>query len=181
MLSYVRLGRSHRCHPGGDPPMTPATATNRGRSNRRKGHDSERGLARWLRGNGFSGAERAVRAGYRATDGHIGADPGDITGTPGLVWSVKDCATERIPAWFDELEHMRHTAAADIGLLVVKRRGYADPGRWWCWMWLGDVAALLVDPRGSVPRDVAWTLAPARMELADVICLLRRAGHGDEP
>lgn len=150
----------------------------RARASRNRGITAERALVRYLRDNGFAGAERAVRTGYRTPD-RISADPGDITGTPGLVWSVKDCATERITTWFDELEHMRNAVTADVGLLVVKRRGHANPGEWWCWLWLGDLAALLTASDVVIPRELAWTLAPARLELADVVGLLRRGGYGD--
>jgi hypothetical protein len=102
-----------------------ATAAERGRSNRRKGHDAERAVCRWLRDNGFPGAERSVRSGFTAHDRTV-ADAGDITGVPGLVFQVKDVARSDVPAWMAETELQRQAAGADHGLLVQRRRGTAD-------------------------------------------------------
>lgn len=156
--------------------MTAATRTpsQRGRANRTKGAQAERDLCRWLRGNGFPGAERAVRTGFNA-GGRYGADPGDLTGTPGIVWSVKDCAVERLDQWLDELETMRDAENARLGLLVHKRRGHADPARWWCWapfdQWLSLRDA-------NTPPDGPWG-CPARLELGHAVTLLRTVGYGD--
>jgi hypothetical protein len=152
--------------------MTAAkTPSQRGTSNRRRGHQAERDLCNWLRRNGFPHAERAVRTGFRIGD-RVSADPGDITGTPGIVWSVKDCAVERTDQWFVELAAMKAPASSEIGLLVVKRRGHADPHRWWCWTWLEEIA-------GPAPGGLGlgrWF--PIRAELGHVIPLLRAAGYG---
>ena len=154
--------------------MTAAkTPSQRAAASRRKGRTAEQHLCNWLRDNGFPGAERAVRTGFRVT-GRAGADPGDVTGTPGIVWSVKDVAVERIDKWLAELDAMHGPGA--IRLLVHKRTGKADPGRWWCWLrlstlvWLADGGqAILVRPGAE----------PVRMELGHVIFLLRAAGYGD--
>jgi hypothetical protein len=160
----------------GAPPAR--SAAQRGRANRRRGHDSERALARWLRSNGFGQAERAVRTGFRTAD-RAAPDPGDITGTPGIVWSVKDCAAEQTTKWLAELEVMRAGAGALVGLLVHRRRGYADPGRWWCWTPL-DVPVWLLTGYGGAAGH-AEARAPVRMELTDVVALLRATGYGDPP
>ena len=139
-----------------------------GASNRRRGHDAERAVARYLRGTGFQHAERAVRTGFRTLD-RVSQDPGDITGCPGIVWSVKDCAAERIGAWMVELTAMGDPDA--LHLLVQRRRGHADPGRWWCWMDLA-AASLLLDGATFGPQLV-------RMELGDVVALLRLRGYGE--
>lgn len=152
------------------------TAAQRGASNRRRGHDTERALARWLRGNGWAHAERAVRTGFRTADRET-ADPGDITGTPSIVWSVKDCAAERIDAWLVDLSAM---AAHDDGfeppvqLLVHKRRGHADPGRWWCWLRLRELIEVLDNVGEGDGLE-----APVRLELGHVVPLLHAAGYGD--
>jgi hypothetical protein len=154
------------------------TPAQRGAANRRRGHDAERALARWLRSNGFGQAERAVRTGFRTAD-RAAPDPGDITGTPGIVWSVKDCAAEQTTKWLAELEVMRAGAGALVGLLVHRRRGYADPGRWWCWTPL-DVPVWLLTGYGGAAGH-AEARAPVRMELTDVVALLRATGYGDPP
>lgn len=155
--------------------MTAArTPSQRGAANRRKGHTAERDLCRWLRTNGFPHAERAVRTGFRVGE-RVSADPGDVTGTPGIVWSVKDCAVEELRKWLAELERMRAADNAPVALLVHKRRGHADPARWWCWMPL-DLALWLIS--GSSRSEDAYRV-PMRMELGHVVTLLRAAGYGD--
>ncbi|MCP3799761.1 hypothetical protein NLX83_10875 [Allokutzneria sp. A3M-2-11 16] len=147
-----------------------------GAANRRRGAEAERKVAGWLRDHGFPGAERAVRTGF-TTGGRTVADPGDITGTPALVWQVKDQAREAVEAWLDETEQQRlggpGTVPADLGLLVVRRRGKADVGRWWVWLPAAQLVALVADARTpAVSR-------PVRMELGDLVPLLRAAGYGE--
>jgi hypothetical protein len=143
-----------------------------GAMSRRKGATAERDVARYLRPAGFGGAERAVRTGYQA-GGRVVADPGDITGTPGIIWSVKDCATERLNDWLAELDAM-DGFSTDVRLLVHKRAGKADPARWWCWMRLNTLMAL---NEAEVSADLPNP--PLRMELQHVIPLLHAAGYGD--
>lgn len=149
-----------------------------GRSNRRRGADAERRVVAWLREHGWPGAERAVRTGYR-TATRAGADPGDIIGTPGLVWQVKDCAREQVDAWLAETEEQAEAAGADYGLLVVRRRRVGGVGRWWVYMRLADLGGLLVHAYGD-----ATHLAPdpddvARLELRALVRYLHAAGYGD--
>ena len=167
------------------------TASKRGRANRNKGAQAERDVCRYLRANGFPHAERAVRAAFKAAD-HSAPDPGDITGTPLVLWSVKDCAVERIDDWFDELDDMTDNAQTGgcRAFLIVKRRGHADAGRWWCWQWQSQYLDLYrtwlehVDEVRQIPELPLWVPAgteyPMRMELGHVIPLLRAAGYGDE-
>ncbi len=156
----------------------PKTPSQRGTSNRRRGLTAERDLARWLRTVGFGGAERAVRTGFRTAD-RASADPGDITGTGPVVWSVKDCAVEQVSKWFAELDAMGD-GDTEAYLLVHKRRGHASPARWWCWMTLGQLLDLTTEAHACQLRAVARdSNAPLRMELGDVVPLLRSAGHGD--
>lgn len=154
------------------------TASQRGAANRRKGHVAERDLCRWLRAHGFPGAERAVRTGFR-TAGRASADPGDVTGTPGIVWSVKDCAVEQTAQWLAEADAMLTAAGADVALLVHKRRGHADPARWWCWLPLGMVVWIAHGgarpPEWLAPSERSY---PVRMELGHVVPLLHAAGYG---
>jgi hypothetical protein len=158
--------------------MTTSTKTpsQRGAANRRKGASAELSVVKYLRTVGFGGAERAVRTGYR-TSTRTAADPGDITGTIGIVWSIKDVATEQIAKWFDELDRM-DAHAGDVRLLVHKRRGHADPGRWWCWMRLHTLVHVLGEP-GERRRCPVACGEPVRMELGHVIPLLHAAGYGD--
>ncbi len=157
-----------------EPPLPLAgDRSKRGRANRRNGADAERLVARWLRAHGWPDAERAEKNGWR-TPGHVSSDPGDIDKTsPGLYWSVKRCERERLDAWLAELDGK---AEGRIGLLVVKRSGKADPGRWWCWLRLDElVLDLLGLPAATIP------VFPVRMELGDVALLLVGAGYGVAP
>lgn len=145
-----------------------------GAMSRNKGATAERHVVKYLRTVGFGGAERAVRTGYRTVT-RVAADPGDITGTPGIVWSVKDCVTERLDAWFAELDAM-DGFSSDVRLLVHKRSGKSDPGRWWCWMRLHMLVRLASDAQIFMVRPGD---EPVRMELGHVIPLLHAAGYGD--
>lgn len=162
--------------------MTTATASVRGRSNREKGAVSERHLARWLRDHGWPHAERAVRTGFTAADRAI-ADPGDITGTPGLVWQVKYRADFDQDAVFATCWHetgqQRATANADFGLLVQRRPRAAHPGRWWVWLGVLDLLRLHTPgERNPLAATSTPRGAPVRMELADLVPLLHSAGYG---
>ncbi len=97
-----------------------------------KGKEAERDLVKYLKRRGWRKAERMVRTGFR-TKVRTVADPGDITGTPGIVWSVKDWATDQHAKWMLELDGF-DAPEHSIRLLVQKRAGYADAERWWCWM-----------------------------------------------
>lgn len=139
---------------------------------RTKGATAERHVVKYLRTVGFGGAERAVRTGYR-TAAHYSADPGDVTGTPGIIWSCKDVVEERLDRWFDELDAMAGRPG-DVRLLVHKRSGKSDPGRWWCWMRLHTLMALNATASwADLPNP------PLRLELRHVVPLLHVAGYGD--
>jgi len=144
-----------------------------GASNRRRGATAERAVAAYLRTHGWPHAERAIRTGFRTAE-RTGADPGDLTGTPGICWQITDrddleqdaVLTRRMA----DTTEQATAARADLGLLVHRRRGHADPGRWWCWMDLA-AASLLLDGATFGPQLV-------RMELGDVVALLRLRGYG---
>lgn len=139
--------------------MTAArTASHIGRRNRANGAAAERQVARYLTA-WWKDACRAVR--------NTTPDPGDVDCTsPSLWWSVKNCEQERLTAWMEELIAKRQ---GRIGLLVVRRRGHASPGRWWCWLTFRDLGVLL---DASATVQAAAPRAPVRMELRDVVPLL---------
>jgi hypothetical protein len=138
-------------------------ASTRGRRNRVKGASCERDVAKWLK-PWFPEACRAIRSTY--------PDPGDIALTaPGLFWSVKNCQVEQVDSWMAELEEKRHGA---LGLLVVRRKGHASPGEWWCWLRLWE----LLELAGADGWEPALDLqALVRMELRDVMPLLVAANY----
>jgi hypothetical protein len=123
----------------------------------------------YLRPNGFPAAERRALRGAK--------DAGDIAGTPGICWSVKGgeqartASDRQITAWLAELETQRGHAGADLGVLVLQRRGVgpANAHRWWAIL-RGD----------TVLRQLGDALAaiPVRLLLADAVTLLRTAGYG---
>lgn len=148
-------------------------ASQRGKSNRRKGLDAERAVARYLRTVGFPGAERAVRTGYTGADRSV-ADPGDITGVPGIVWQVKSVAREDLAGWMSEVEEQATAANADLGVLIQRRPGKADPARWWAWVQIVDIG-FLFGGRSIMHRHRRY---PVRMELGHLVPLLHQAGYG---
>lgn len=150
------------------------TAAARGRANRRKGHDAERSVARWLRTVGFPHAERAVVTGWSTQD-RSRPDPGDVTGIPGVVISVKAAQVERHPVWRAELAAMLAGAeGTPVGLIVCRRSGKSDPGHWWVWLTVADLVWMGTEGTSEQPDLSGWVCMP----LGDLAPLLRRAGYG---
>jgi hypothetical protein len=140
------------------------------------GTAAETAVTRFLVANGFPHAER------RALRGEL--DAGDITGCPGICIEVKggeaakSASDALIDMWLTETETERYHAAADIGLLVIQRRGVgpANAGRWWAVMRVRHAVELAaVD---AIHRHNVLPTVPFRMLLADAVLLLRAAGYG---
>lgn len=115
---------------------------------------------------------------------HGANDQGDITGTPGVCWQVKGgeqahTATDLdIEKWMADLHKQVANAGADVGVLVVKRKGYGNQraGDWWAYMNQATVVALCAPEADGLPD---WLGAvPLRMHLRDAVDLLRWAGYG---
>lgn len=92
-------------------------------ANRRRGHDCERAVVKYLRANGFPDACTT-----RAKLGHDGATaPGDIDFAPGVCLEVKDVARSAWPSW-------RFQAVAEAGgrvpMVLRRARGVTDIGAW---------------------------------------------------
>lgn len=146
------------------------------------GKDTEQRVARWLRGNGHPHAERTVRTGYRVAGREL-VDGGDIDGTPGICWQVKSLrpatrAEREVPAWLLETDSQRRSVGASVGLLVVRRWGTTDVGRWWCYLAAGDLFGL-ADGFASAAVDPAVVI-PVRLELRHMVALLAGWGWGSE-
>jgi hypothetical protein len=130
----------------------------------------ETAVVRHLQAAGFPHAER------RALRGTF--DAGDITGTPGLCWSVKGgtaaetASDTQIVAWLAEAQTQRVHAGADHAVLVLKRRAHsaARAGCWWAVLTVADLARLI---GGS-----STSTAPVRIVLDAACRLLRDAGYG---
>lgn len=165
-----------------------------GKANNRKGKDRELRVVAYLRVNGFPGAERMVRTGYR-NSGRVSHDCGDITGTPGIAWQVKDIAERewyKIPRILVDTEAQAMAGKADFGVLVIRRAGHAHPSEWWAHMYLADLVRLVVGDDQSANANAshfagsdiceserrALLKFPIRFELGELLPLLRVAGYG---
>lgn len=156
------------------------------KSDRDRGVVTERKLAIYLRAHGFPHAERAVKTGVRTRDRTVD-DPGDITGTPGLVWQAKALrpltrAENEVPAWMLETEQQRAGARANLGILVL-RRDQRPTEQWFAFVPLVDLyglrGLLLPGPLADILDRAALVAWPARLYLGDVVTLLRAVGYGD--
>nr|QOL00360.1 hypothetical protein [uncultured organism] len=145
------------------------------------GTAGETAVVRYLRLNGFEGAERLALHGTQ--------DEGDATLCPGVMVEVKSghaaetASDNQIIDWAVETEIERVNRGADIGLLVLKRKGKgaANAGQWWCilpgWAfhYLARCQYLSFD---SPAMSYGLKLPPVRLTLAEVAAMLRRAGYG---
>lgn len=109
-------------------------ASKRGKSNRSRGHSTERDVAAWLRGHGFPDA--ATTRSVLGSDGT--RQPGDVSFAPGVVLSVKHVKTPAWPAWIRQVKdeaaqagsYIPGTFAPRIPAVVHRRVGVADVGKW---------------------------------------------------
>jgi hypothetical protein len=143
------------------------------RRSRDIGTAAERAVVCAILTRGFPHAERRALRGTQ--------DAGDITGTPGICWSVKGGQAARtasdgqIEAWLGELDEQTTHAGADLGVLVLQRTGVGENNahRWRAILRCHDMARLA----SFVPRpELRWF--PVRVLLADACTLLRAAGYG---
>jgi hypothetical protein len=156
----------------------------------RVGKDTEQRVARWLRDNGFPHAERRVKTGY-TTSQRIVSDAGDIDGTPGIVWQIKSLRTRdrrtpgadpntgmerEVPGWLLETEAQRQAANAHAGILVVRRWGTTDVGRWWAFFPAGAFVHLTGGRSEALNTD---HVRPLRLELRHAVEVLRVFGYAE--
>jgi hypothetical protein len=158
------------------------TASEVGAASRRKGVKAERDLARYLR-TWWPHAERKADNGWKTTD-RESADHGDIRGTPALVWQLKaaaDMNTVDIEHALGDAEDQAVAAGADYGVLVQRRQGKSDAGRWWAWQRVGDLCHLTSGRKvGRKVFSTSGVEAPVRLELRDLVTLLVAGGYGEE-
>lgn len=78
-------------------------------------------------------------------------DRGDISGVRAhgqrLVLEVKDCATQKLPQWTAEAHLEAGNDDALVGVVIAKRRGTSDPGKFWVHMTVDDLLALISGER----------------------------------
>jgi Holliday junction resolvase len=89
---------------------------------KQKGDRAERAVVEWFHSLGWTKAHR-IRAG--SPD-----DIGDIELHPDVVIEVKDRGKIDLPAWIRKLGLQKANKDAAIGVIVVKKRGSADPFEW---------------------------------------------------
>lgn len=138
-----------------------------------KGKRAERDVARALTRSGIP-AKRHVRTGDRFT-----ADEGDLRLTTAPVTiEVKDWARGysrgQVTELLEKLE--RQKRPGDLGLLVCKRVGHADPYGWDCWV-TAQAAGELLMRRGDSENVLAAAFEhPVGLVFGDVIRALVSGG-----
>lgn len=134
------------------------------------GKDTEQRVARWYRDvGGYPHAERRVKTGFKIANREV-VDAGDIDGVPYVVQVKSLRPAERmereVPGWLVETERQRQAADARVGLLIVRRWGTTDVGRWWALLPLGGL--VFPHPPASLAEPV-----PVRLEVRHAVALIR--------
>jgi hypothetical protein len=141
------------------------------------GTAAETAVVRYLQTHGFPNAERRSLRGI--------LDAGDITGTPGICWEIKAGAAAKtasdglVAQWLAETEQERVNARADVGVLVLARKGVGavNAGRWWAVLRLEATDMLAIGYPPNFVTDAP--LIPVRIHLSDTVTWLRHSGYGD--
>lgn len=140
-------------------------------NSRAKGLTAERAVANYLvaQGEPWLEARRSVATGW-STKSTEHLDEGDIAGTPGLCFQVKNLARPLsgkllIDTWRETQDQARPDTR--VPLIIEKRAGSADVGRWWlhtgcrwyvrmvtgAWRWTGSPHLVRVEV-GDVINDL---------------------------
>lgn len=112
-----------------------------GASSRRKGAEAERAVVKYLRANGFPYADRRG----------AGFDGADIVGMPGITVEIKAQAGARLATWVDQAQEARAKAGDTYGVLIAKRAGTTDVGRWHAVLPMAQFMALLAEAGWTAP------------------------------
>lgn len=91
---------------------------------KQKGDRAERAVVEWLHALGYTSAHR-IRAGSPDDIGDI--ELGDLGK---IVIEVKDRGKVDLPAWIRKLRIQKENKKAHLGIIIVKKRGSADPFDW---------------------------------------------------
>lgn len=142
---------------------------------KQRGTAAETAVLRHVRDHGYPWAERLALTGN--------ADQGDISLLPGrlVILEVKAHASAatgqpgdaQLAEWMRQTHTERVNAGADHGVLVVKRKGTTDPGRWFAYVTAGAFASLL-----GADLELPNPHAPLCLSLASLLPVLRAAGYG---
>jgi hypothetical protein len=116
-----------------------------------KGTAAESAAVLFLRTQGWPHAERLALQGA--------LDRGDITGTPGICWEVKNCIDLNLPGWLAEAEVERENAHADHGIVVAKPAGIGikSVDHWYAAMYAGDLQVLFA--QAGIKAEDVWVHA----------------------
>lgn len=93
---------------------------------KQKGTAAETAVVNWLVSKGRKAVERRTLNGVK--------DRGDITGLVGVVVEVKNHQRMALAEWVDELDVEMTNDKADTGVVIHKRKGTTDVGRWYATM-----------------------------------------------
>lgn len=93
---------------------------------KQKGTAAETAVVNWLIGKGRTHVER------RSLNGS--SDRGDIAGLPGVVIEVKNHARMELSQWLSELEVEIANDKAETGVVIHKKKGTTDVGKWYATM-----------------------------------------------
>lgn len=134
--------------------MADRTPAQIGAANRAHGKDTERKAAAYLHAHGLGNGRRNL-AGYARDHG----DYGPITDRDGDPWVVeikgwKQPTPAKIEAAAREAAREAEHAGAPLWVLVVRRPGCADVGRWWAVL---PVWALYGDRGAEEANPAVWT------------------------
>ena len=114
------------------------------RSAKQAGSATERAVADYLAAAlDDDRIDRRVKAGAK--------DRGDIGGMrihgKRMVIEVKDCAKQDLPGWTGQAHLEASNDDALVGVVIAKRRGTTDPGRYWVHCTVDDLLALITGHR----------------------------------
>lgn len=131
-----------------------------GASNRTRGKTTERAVAKYLHEHGLGDGRRNL-AGYARDHG----DYGPVTDRDGDLWAVEikgpgaQPQPGQVEAWAAEAAREADHAGAPLWVLIVRRPGCAEVGRWWAYLPLDSLASAMGHVFGigveSPPDDLA--------------------------
>jgi hypothetical protein len=135
-----------------------------GASNRTRGKTTERAVAKYLHEHGLGDGRRNL-AGYARDHG----DYGPVIDRDGDLWAVEikgpgaQPQPGQVEAWAAEAAREADHAGAPLWVLIVRRPGCADVGRWWAYL---PLWALYGDRGAEEQNPVVW---------GDLACVTLRA------
>lgn len=153
--------------------MVERTPSQIGKSNRRRGNETQNAWAKAIR-PWWARAQSNRNSGSAST-----ADEGDITGTgPLIFWSVKyDQRAHQDGRRHSWMTEMREKAGPGrLPILVERRPLIGDPLRWFVHLWLDDY---LVHVLGIEPTYHAAANVPIRLYGYDLMVMLALRGLTD--